>query len=551
MSESELRRLSVEGLLDAARILDYPSFRENQDLETRLDYGRSILGQLNAVMKLAMDAGDHPTFTRVESAWQDIPRPIAGSQIEDPVSTDLVRRRRALTFGLAMWAVHLCREPDKAEGEPPVAELRILNSRFGGVEDVFDGYDSAANAEESERAPWANWFLRERAPGRFDYIPTSPELLFTALLLALAHIGGEQELELRPREWFGWRAAEIEEQLDALRGEGERWMAILGVLAPQRTEGDSLPAPDAVNDDWTARVERLERGIARGRDLWSSSEREAEREAPLAPDRVEELEASLLEELRTRRYVRHLFAVQAALEHRLGPPEDFEARIARSWIPRGFLTADSRVVGIDMAGRDLARTTLSEEGDQLVEVLPKADPQEPLSEADFEHQLKDQIENMREVGFVPTVLLIPMSWRLREALGFSPFGTPQEVRAHPLVPTLGEGEFAGIFDEVPVLELVQLEGDALWIADLPALARFLEWESDRDAGVKLELREFDDESARRFLEEHPEAAGDRGREEAVQWLRDHLLFTQRSCWTLQSLNPEAARRLQLPAGFTT
>jgi hypothetical protein len=532
-ASGDLRRASVDALLSAGQAIGYP-LRQKGEEQSRIEYGGSVFDQLNSVMKLALEAGDQETFSRVEDAWYEIPRRMLARDDESlvQVGVELAERRQLLTFGLAMWAAHLCREPDKGSGQRPAEELRTLASRFGTAEDVFSTYERAnADEEEQKGAPWSNWFLSELPPERFHYVPTSGELLFTALLLGLARIGAEAPDPLQPRDWFGWRAKEIASDLDLLEGEAELWGPILGQVLPAGEEG-VLPAENASVDDWRQRVVTMRRLIRRGRETASMLEHEHEREQPLDPARVEELRSSLIEELKSHRYLRDVFVDLDALEIRDAPPRGFEPRIFRSWIPRAFLVPDSKVLGIDMAGRDLARVTLSEEVDQMIGALPRGGPPDAPAEAELRQRVEDEVEALVGSGYKPSLLLLPMSWRLRESLGLDAFAASDGL----------QGEVAGL----PVLEIPQLDDEFLWVADLDAAVSLIEWRSYRDSGVVLELTEFDQERARRFLVEHPEAAGERTQEEAELWLQDHVMFTQRPCWTVEADDPEAARVVRLP-----
>ena len=113
---------------------------------------------------------------------------------------------------------------------------------------------------------------------------------------------------------------------------------------------------------------------------------------------------------------------------------------------------------------------------------------------------------MREAGRTPTLMLLPISWQLRESIGLPPIGSDPALSANPLVPPQRVREFAGQFEGVPVLDMPQVSAQLMWIVDLPALARFREWASERDSGVKLDLESFDKEKASEFLDKNPSVA---------------------------------------------
>lgn len=548
MSDAGERLLdrSVRYLLDAQLILDRDELKSPDAEETALKLGRSLLSQINKILKLALDLGDLETFRSVETDWQEIgdPRRLHQQGLVQELST----YRHVLSFGLAMWAIHLsAKESLERLGESVnTMAVRILSSRFNNLEDVFETYERANERDEGDRAPWGDWLLMEKSRGKAEahFIETSPELLFTALLLAVAKADGGP-VDLQPRDWFDWRKDEIEGFLARLREEGDRFAVMLGLRTPPEEQGTE-PA-QAVAADWGQRVDEVEQRIEAARTQWREQEKAKLRESPLEEAKVEELRSSLLNELVQRRYVRHIFAAQEALRHLSVEPEGHEARVARNWIPKNFLTADSHVVGIDMAGRDLARATLNEEAEQLLRLLADREPRAALDETAPSVGLEMEIAGMREEGFEPTLLLLPISWRLRERLGLPPIGRAAEVANHRLVPASGVGEFAGIFDDVPVLDAPQVKAEDIWLIDLPATAEFQEWPSERDSGVTIDLRTFDAAEAEAFLIENEGLSSNMGPDEAKRWLQEHVLFTQKLCWRFEPRGaPGSARRVQVP-----
>jgi hypothetical protein len=539
---------SVRYLLDASIALEHPKAETEAEAELALKYGETLFTQINSLLKVALDRGDTATFRRLESGWLEIPDVSMTGDLNDPRLEPLVEYREVQSFGLAMWAVHLSKgRPIEGLADDAVTEvLRLLSSRFQGIEDVFNTYDRASNREENDSGPWTNWFLSELPEGKAHFIPTSPELLFTALLFGAYQIGVDQVAELNPREWFGFRKEEIERLLLQLREQKVRWAEVLGLAAPPVEDDDPTEAAEV---DWEKRIMRLESLIDDARGILSEKEREGVRTAPLDPTKVDELKSSLLKETAERRVVRHVFSAQGALRKIAKPPKGLEGRVARNWIPKNLLTPDSHVMGIDMAGRDLARANLNEEMEQLLGTFPQAEPRESGSAEEMPTFVRNEIEQMREMELAPTLILLPITWRLREALGLHPVGVGAGLAGHPLVPPTKTKEFAGIFEDVPVMDAPQVSEDVLWIVDLADAASFLEWPSEQATGVQLELKEFSAEGAAEFLAENPKFTSEKDPVETENWLQEHVLFEQRLCWTIEAGNPDAARAVMIPEPF--
>jgi hypothetical protein len=508
-------------------------------------YGRILLDQIDQALKVAIDTEDKESFTQLETGWQEIPEETdAWLPSNDSPSGRLISHRRVLSFGLAMWVLHLVRSDTDPISEFRSVALRALSQRFSDVEDVLDIYDAATEHDEGERTPWTNWFLQELPEGEAHMIPTSSELLVTALLLAVAWTRPQQAEELRPRDWFDWRAEEIEQTLDRLGDESERWAPVLG---SSTSENAAIPVADAQVEDWRARIDRLREQLDAGRKGWKEKERQAVRADEIDPAKERELVQGLLAFAKKRRVIRQVMKVQGAMKDLPAKPEEHEELAARSWVPKRMLVADHTVLGIDMAGRDLARPSLDAEAKQLLDALSGAQPTASDGDEDsFISALTDAIAEMTDSDLPPTLLLLPISWRLRQALGMAPvWGTP-DMAGNDLVPAIAADQFAGTFLDVPALDIPQVPADLAWLISLPAAATFIEWPSQENSGIRVEVEEYTAESAATFLDQHPDVAGELSREEAINFLQENVMISRFLAWKIEAGKSEAARSLKLP-----
>jgi hypothetical protein len=154
---------------------------------------------------------------------------------------------------------------------------------------------------------------------------------------------------------------------------------------------------------------------------------------------------------------------------------------------------------------------------------------------------------MRERGLAPSLIVTPISWRLQHELGLEDFR--RSPTQHALVPLAHANDFIGIIDDVPVLDLAPLAEDRLWVLDLPAFMRMVEWPSENDSGVSFELRIFDANQAVEFIAQHPEVRGTRSAEETALDLQEKVLISVHLCWLLQALEPDAAVAVEVPEEF--
>jgi hypothetical protein len=509
--------------------------------------GRGLFSQINIILKTALDLSDGDVFVELERKWAKMFQDEIVYLYEEPGSepdmdslAGLDRYRSVLQLGLAMWAMHLLAqgETDDAGGMRGEA-LRLLSARLGGVEQLFDSLERAERRDEEESVPWTSWFLGELPEDEAHMIPTSSELLFTTMLLAVERTDLEGESEIRPREWFESRSMEIDGALGQLREEVEQWSGVLESIG-----GTQRPAgADDRQETWLAKVKRLEAMLNRAREGAIEQRQAEEREATLDPQLVDELRSNFFEATQKNRLVRDLFATQGALEERTDT-ETVEPRVSRTWLPKRLFIRGSRLIGVDRTGRDLARVSRNEEMNQLHAVLGGVPCEE--SGDDLGIQLKHRIADLAETGRPATLLLLPVSWKLRESLGLPPMWGQVPFES-TLIPANRRAEFAGLFDGVPVLDSPWTPEDRVYLVNLPSVGRFVEWPSENGSGVELELQTFDTSEARAFLADHPEVSEKGASEdEAEKTLQERVLCSQFIQWRLEPSDDLAAHCLIVP-----
>jgi hypothetical protein len=283
--------------------------------------------------------------------------------------------------------------------------------------------------------------------------------------------------------------------------------------------------------------------LAQAREAADEFSRAQVRTAELDAGKVAEFRTTLLEETKKSRLIHDLFAVQGALrEAPDGGPG--ERMVVPTFLPKKLLIAETNLFGLTHAARSLGRATRAREPQQLQEALEAIEVR--AHEGDLATRLRDEVAAMAAAGQPATLLLIPASWRLREALGLRAWGAAASADSD-LVPASRKGEFAGLFEEIPVLDLAHLPRERLWLVNLPAAATFVEWPSEQDSGIELELRQFDPQGAAEFLAEHPEVRGEgEGDEQALLTLQEQVLCRQYYCWRIEAVDDAAGLSLIIP-----
>lgn len=506
--------------------------------------GEALYLQISAILKLALEDGDTETFENLESRWAELFEDEMGYLHgpglrvgDEPTPPSLDSYRLVLVLGLAMWAGRLYGkgEPPAPPDEDPRARcLRILASRFRNPQALLDAHEEAMRREQSDERglPFTGWFLEEFGEG-FHAMPTESELLFATLLILVGRPDFDLgDLELRPSTWQRHSAQDTETALGRLREQAGRWSAVFGA-------GAEIPE----GGDWATRVDRmaelLEEAAASAEEEWRA---EIRGEA-LDPARVEEFRQVVLGDAAEGRVLRDLFATQGALEGLEGQPEG-ERTIFPLFLPKGLFTALPHVHGLTHTAKAFGRQARGSGSDALATALSKIEP-EPF-DGDVASRLRGAIAEMAEAGRPASLIIIPVSWRLREALGLPPWGGPGATGSE-LVPVAHAKAFAGIFEGVPVLELAGAEDDRLWLVNLAAVASFEEWPSERNSGFLLELRDFDPQGAAEMLAEHPEIRGEgEGPEEALRTLQEKVFVKLVFCWRIKTGSADGGICLPVP-----
>jgi hypothetical protein len=543
-----LRDRSIRYLNDA-RLFVTPGIGETGGV--REEVGRSLLRHMNTIMKSAIDLEDLGSFIELERRWQEVPDESDSWEMpEDAAVGRLIDYRRVLAFGLAMWSAHLLRGRESSEdggvSSVPAEALRQLAGRFEGAQDVFAVYRKANRREDKDRVPWTSWFLSELPDDEAHMIPTSSELLFTALLLALVYTSAEVPDALEPSDWMRWHSEEIERILDGLEEEGPRWVAILGVSTPG---GDELPTTSAESEEWRARVGHLRELIGAGRSAREEEAKEAVRQAPLDEAKVAELRSAILEPIIGKRVVRDLFAAKGAIRALGEAPTDRTELSGRQWIPKSLLAAGSNVVGISTVGRQISRSPLRAEVQRLLAVLSEPQPAPVADEEELAPVLGGVIADMRAAGLDPSLILAPVGIRVRHALGIDKWKVAAR-EFDPWVPAVVAAELHGSFDGVPVLGTNEVDDGRLWAIDLARSAEFWEWPSDRRSGVRLEFETFTADEAMDLIKREPNVAGTTHAGPAATRIQESVLLTQWMCWLVDPGKDDGARAVEVPETLT-
>ncbi len=475
---------------------------EEGDIADRLRFGgyvTLVYDQFSAILKLAVDRG-HVEFLRsVDGDWDTLLEhwevdeystpPELMRQLEeatgggDPgaaerlkeakdnaqlaeLRRDLDDRRTILRFGLALWA---WRQKPSGWRE----SFAYFSAQLGGLDRLARVTTKAMDAEFRNNAPWSGWILDTLQEGRVHSIGVAPGIVETFIAAALRAVRMDEPApELPPAEWMAV-------QLDHAR-------KVLAEMASDE-RNDDLP-------DVAERAAKVQEAIEAGAEAWRLQERMSTIEAPLVTEKVAKFCEQARESLSNARVVPGLLRLAGAVTTLDAPPSD--PPLIQSQTHKGLFVADSRWVGADMNARDLGRRVAHFELRTLIQPMESVERRllvadehgGPEGASEFREQLRVVVADAaRDAEPTSVVLLLPISWQLSEALGFSFLGRSAKP---PDDWNLSEGAahaFVGVFQEVATYRFPQVPKDALYVVDLSRYVTAEAWQPSEEQVVAVSV----------------------------------------------------------------
>lgn len=229
--------------------------------------------------------------------------------------------------------------------------------------------------------------------------------------------------------------------------------------------------------------------------------------AELDHEKVNSFRQGVLQGWREHRAIEALedFGLQAELL----PPDQFgegrfgfEPRLE----PKGLFVTHSSWVGTDTHGEELGRLLARGEVGQLVKCIRET-ARGVRASGDASNRLTDLLEELSDAGYEPTLIVVPIDWRLWQDLGLAD---------ETAVPESLQGQLRGQFRGIPVLDWSEVPDDRIYAVDLNDFAHVEEaWGEDGPISgpeqPRIELTPLTDDDLERLLQEMDEEDVDRRR----------------------------------------
>lgn len=476
-------------------------------------------------VRISLDRRDAAVADTALDEWDKSEQELDLLPWENDSVRDALVERDFHRLSLLVWCTHLIGASESSLASSLHAVWRRLAAAFSSSDDLR----RLTAREASRETPWSDWYLMELPSGTAHMIP-SDSMLFTAVLLLHLRTPSLQAIGLSD-DIVAYRTEQLNGILDSIEAQKEIWSPlVLGAVSTSTdAEGPGDEVSDVEADTFEARLGWLRATLeAAGGDA-RETESKTLRDAPLAQKRVDEFRESILKSLREQRPIRHLLAAagRATVTSPVSPD-----RATRQWLDRHWFVDGGLVHRMTPDGLGETRAFRREESRQLIAALPAGPVRRPGS--DLDELLQAAINDLKMAGYEPSVLITPITARLRMEL--DGFGN-----------SLGPNPRATWSEVLDCAADPHVQGDRLYLLD-PRGLTIEEWGEDRAAGVRVELEEFPEPRRARFSRDHPNFQPPAG-VSLEEFLADHLLLSITAEWRIVPGDPQAIRMLALPEGL--
>jgi hypothetical protein len=233
------------------------------------------------------------------------------------------------------------------------------------------------------------------------------------------------------------------------------------------------------------------------------------------PEKVARFREQARESLFKSRVVPGLLRLAGAVRTLDAPPTD--PPLIQSQTHKGLFIADSRWVGADMNAQDVGRQATHLELRTLIQPMEDVGRRSLVADesgagdqaSEFREQLRTVVvDAARDSEPGSVALLLPISWQLSEALGFSPLG---RSAMPPDEWGLSEGaarSFIGSFEEVATYRFPHVPKGVLYVVDLSRYATAEAWQPSEEKDVTVTVLTEEEARERAQRTSDPEERGE-------------------------------------------
>lgn len=471
-----------------------------------------------------------------------------------PSRNELDRSRKVHLMGLFMWTLRRLLATDKTDDVVDLLDIgRELADEFDDLEDVAATFDVVNEQIQSGDDPWSRWSLTERPSGIWYERSTDEEFARAFVVLALDKVDSSGETELAPRSWIAERYDAFTRALASLTKHELGLVQVRPQPPHSRQSMESAETPPIDDEDPRTAIDDMEaKRSALLRLIEASALRErrlaarALRETPLDPTGVEQFLSHIRMGWSSNRVGRELFAKGGAVIEETTPLKGDELwPLVDRWLPRSMFFERTPWADLESFAHEMGRVTADEEMRALVRALRAAQDlgtQQVWSEA----VVSSGFVAMRERGHEPTLILMPVNWRLeREILGERGNQVRNEVGEVDYYSAAAMRWVRGRFGQVPVVAWPEVPRDRIYLVDIANFAHFREWTND-GGPLQVRITDYSQEEALRLAHDVPDLFRSEGSTESrAEKIRENVLLRVWSRFRVDVLDGSAALALSL------
>jgi hypothetical protein len=455
---------------------------------------------------------------------------LAENQRQITIKREIVDWRALHRFGLLFWILRNVR--NRGDAVRWIAAWQTFAGYFGDVPRLAEILDKGIAADWEDRGRWSNWVLDTLPKRAVHGIAVDLEFIQTFVVLALSLVSPDGPPP----------------QIDPLKfGRGrleDPRKTVLEVIEIENLK------PLLPSDRLDERAEVLITALETMLKTQKASEEQAVIDAPLDENLVRSFIERLRESWRTARTVRAAFAAIGGVEVVEGELGERSGSQVKRWLTKGLFVSESRVFGVDRIAADYGHGLARWEWNTLLRAAEAAPATAAPAGADLAATVRAAIAELRDAGYEPSLVVMPMNWRVFQALDMTPApnrGGDAEPPAW-LQDEDDRGGFLGTVDGVPVLEEQHVPGERLYVFDLGAFAKFRERNVEDPPGpVRVELTYYDEEALREMVRKNRVNFEEGLDEDArVRMLQQQVLLDAVYPFEIAVVDDQAARYLEVP-----
>jgi hypothetical protein len=387
----------------------------------------------------------------------------------------------------------------------------------------------------------------EKAPYEAHFIETKSELQRAYVLLMLRSRAWEFERAPLTRDLLLYSKDQILATVESFEGDAslEKWLAS---FFPS-SESLTVDATDGLSTVFA--IARLKDAIERWA-VEAEDQRRAElREATLDDSKVAQFVSAVKRHSLENRLFFDLTSFFGQ-EAQRRPSEDAETYLGlREWLPKDLFVANTNMVGIEQMARDLAQAVVRSDKAQFLE-RAKELRVEPTGDVEpIQRSVEARIAQLSNQGFAPSVVFIPLSWKLNEQLTGQAFWRNASSDGQNVFPPNHLERIGGFVGGVPVVSIANMERPTIVIADLGKWLRVcLTSPADELREVEFALREFRAETAFEFVDANPSMTADGTTPtEVALTIQERVLGILKIWWAYEVLDSSAAIAIDAPSEY--